>query len=693
MPTSNTALRVAELDFFSIRDNLKNYLRSQSEFTDYDFEGSGMAVLLDVLAYNTYYNGFYLNMAANEAFLDTAQLRQSVLSHAKSINYVPASSRGAVSRVNIKVKPEGTEPVQSSLTLEKYTRLLGRDKDGTNYPFVTINSNTVSKSADSYSFSNVFIKQGEVVTNQFIMSANNTSRRFEIPSANVDTSTMLVTVQESSSNTYTREYLPSTSIVDLKSDSPVYFVEENENLQYTVYFGDNYIGKSPSVGNIINVTYLNTVGAISNNISSFAFTQKVGGIYSNNVKVTTVDASYGGVNKETVDQIRFRAPQYYTSQNRAVTVNDYESILAKKYNNIDAVSIWGGEDNDPPVYGKVYVSIKTKGYYSLTNLEKDYIKNDLISNYNVLTVTPEIVDPNYIFIQIRGKVSFKPELTSKSSNEILSVVKSAISNYTNAELNSFKSTFRKSKLNYYIENADPSITGADISVYLQSRQLITLDLSKKYIIQFNTPLSKGTFTQKLFTYPQITLRDAAGTSRNVFIEEVPESFTGVDNIDVLNSGIKYPDSTTVTITGDGIGATAVPRIINGKIVTIEVTNRGTGYTRAFVEFNNSGLGSEAVAVPRLQAKNGTLRSFYYKDNGEKIISNDEIGTINYDTGEITIGTIKPTAVIENDYYDTNILTINTVPEGEIIPPVRNRILTIDSDNSQSIQIEIVAETQ
>ena len=691
MSTSNTALRVTELDFFSIRNNLKNYLRSQSEFTDYDFEGSGMSVLLDVLAYNTYYNGFYLNMAANEAFLDTAQLRQSVLSHAKAINYVPTSSRGALARINVKVTPEGTEPIIGTLTLEKYTRLLGRDKDGVNYPFVTINANTVSKSANTYTFSNVFIKQGEVITNQFLMTTNNVTRRFEVPSANVDTTTMVVTVQDSASNTHTWEYKSAGNITDLTSESLVYFVEENEKLGYTVYFGDDVIGKAPKVGNIINITHLDTIGAISNNINDFAFTQKIGGTYSNNVAVSTVDVSYGGQNKEAINQIRFRAPQYYTAQNRAVTVGDYESLITKDYNNIDAVTIWGGEDNDPPVYGKVYISLKTKGFYALSNLEKENIKNQLITNRNVITVTPEIVDPNYVFILVRGKVTYRPELTSKTANELLTTVKNSINNYVAKELNTFKSTFRKSKLSFYIENSDPSITGADIYIYLQNRQLISTGVNKKYVIDFNTPLSKGTFTQKLYSYPQITVLDSSGTSRNVFFEEVPESYTGVDVIDILNSGLNYSDTTTVAITGDGIGATASPTIVNGKVISIQVTNKGTGYTRAFVSITG-GIGTEAVAVARLEAKNGSLRSFYYKDNGEKVVVNSSAGSINYDTGQVIINSVNPSAVIVNDYFDSNILTMNVVPDSDIIPPLRNRILTIEENNSQSIQVEMVVES-
>ena len=691
MSTSNTSLRVADLDFFSIRTNLKNYLRSQSEFSDYDFEGSGMSVLLDVLAYNTYYNSFYLNMAANEAFLDTAQLRQSVLSHAKMINYVPTSSQGALAKINVKVTPEGTEPLPGTVTLEKYTRLYGRDRDGINYPFVTVNANTSSKTANTYSFANVTIKQGEVITRQFAMTANNVSRRFDIPSANIDTSTLFVTVQESSSNSTTREYKHAEDITTLSGDSLAYFVEENSAVGYTVYFGDGIIGYAPKIGNIVNITYLDTIGAMSNSISDFVFTEKVGGNFSNNVRITVSGSSYGGTDKETVDQIRFRAPQFYTTQNRAVTVQDYESLLTKDYNNIDAVSIWGGEDNDPPVYGKVYLSLKTKGFYSLSNLEKENIKESLISNRNVLTVTPEIVDPNYIFILVRGKVTYNPSLTTKSSNEILQVVKNAINNYVATELNTFKSTFRRSKLSFYIESSDPSITGSDVYVYLQSRQLITLNERKNYSIKFNTPLSKGSFSNRLYSYPQFTVLDSSFTSRNVFVEEVPESFTGVDTIEIVNSGINYTSGANVIITGDGTGATVKSTVVNGKFINITVTNKGSGYTRAFVNITDT-AGSEAVAIARLESRFGTLRTYYYRDNGEKIIVNSSAGTIDYDTGEVVLSSLNPLSIATNDFYDKNILTVNVVPDGDIIPPLRNRILSLEETNAQSIQVEMVTVT-
>lgn len=691
MATSNTTLRVAELDFFKIRNNLKNYLRTQSTFTDYDFEGSGMAVLLDILTYNTYYNSFYLNMAANESFLDTAQVRQNILSHAKAINYVPNSAQGSLSKVNIKATPSGAEDNSTTIiTLDKYTRLIGQDVDGVNYTFVTVNSNTVSKVGGSFTFANVFVKQGEVITYQFEASSNNLSRRYQIPSSNVDTTTLVVTVQESSANTYTTEYKLAQDLTEITANSRTYFIEEDDQLYYTIYFGDNILGKRPDDGNIIIVTYLDTLGSVSNNISRFTFAEPIGGKFKDNVSVTTVQTSYGGVDKETVDNIRFRAPYYYTAQNRCVTVNDYETLITKDYNNIDSVSIWGGEDNDPVVYGKVFMSLKTRGYYTLTNLEKENIKNSLIENRNVLTIIPEIVDPEYAFMQIRGKVFYDQTLTSRTADEILNIVKAAISLYSEKELNTFRSTFRKSKLQYYIENSEPSITASDIYVYIQRRVPITVNQTKNYAVKFNTPMRKGDYIEKLYTYPQIKVADKNLVLRDVFFEEIPGSFTGIDSIEVVNAGVNYETVPTVTISGDGIGATAVATIVRGRIIKIEVTNKGSGYTAATVSI--TGDGSQASASPVLEARNGILRSFYYKSTGEKIVVNENAGTINYDTGEIILSSLSALDVIDNDLYETDVLTINAVPEDEVIPPLRNRIVTIDFDNIQSIQLEVIAES-
>lgn len=692
---ANTALRVAELDFDTIKTNLKTYLRSQSEFTDYDFEGSGMSVLLDILAYNTHYMGYYLNMISNEMFLDTSQIRGSTISHAKLINYVPESSHGALAKVNITVTPSVTEDQDTNtITLDKYTNFIGADIDGVNHNFVTLYSNTASKVSGSFSFANVVLKQGEVVTRQYLMDyATNQYRRFNIPSANVDLNSLVVTVQTSSTDTGTEAYTLADDITELTGNSKVYFVEEDIDQTYTLYFGDNYIGKKPNDGSIIIATYLDTDGSVANNISTFALADAIADEYTNNVSITTVTGSYSGTDKETISQVKFRAPYSYTAQNRAVTKLDYESIITKDYNNIDAVSVWGGEENDPVTYGKVYISLKTSGNYTLTNLEKETIKDTLIRNRNVVTVTPEIVDPVYVYLILTGQVTYNPTLTNKTSGEIDALVDAAILDYESNNLNRFDSIFRKSKLQSSIEAADPSITGSDIDVYVQRRVEITTGQTKTYEIDFNMPLHKGDIGQdhKFYTYPQVTVNDAAGVARNVFFEEVPASFTGIDNIEITNPGSNYTSAPTVTITGDGTGATATATVINGRVRTIELTNRGINYSRATISLTG-GEGSEASARAILQSRYGTLRTYYFATNGQKVILNENAGTVDYDSGRVTLSSLSATSVVANDYYDPNILTINIPPNNEIIRPLRNRIITIDENVATSIQMDMIAET-
>jgi hypothetical protein len=690
MATANTSLRVTELDFITIKNNLKNYLKSQSEFQDFDFEGSGMSVLLDILAYNTHYMGFYLNMVGNEMFLDTAQLRDSMLSHAKSIGYIPTSRQGSQTLLNITVTPSITEPnTATSLTLDKYTRFLGRDIDGENYNFVAVNSNTVQKFGGSFSFSNVSIKQGDVTTFQYLMDPANTYRRFDIPSQNVDTTSIVITVQDSVSNTDTRLYILADDITTLNSTSQVYFVEENPDLKYTFYFGDGIIGKRPNDGAVITCTFLDTAGVSSNSISEFVIVDPIGGIYRDNVAISAVSATYGGIEKESIEQIRFRAPYYYAAQNRAVTTKDYETLITKDFPNIESVSAWGGEDNDPVVYGKVFFSLKTRQNIALTNVDKEFIKQSLIKNRNVVTVTPEIVDPDFAFMRVLAKVNYNPYLTSLNSNQLAEVVRQAIFDYNDRELNNFESTFRKSRLSQYIENSEKSIMGTDITLFVQKK--ITLDTlnSRKYEIGFNMPLRKGNYINKLFSFPEARINDVNGVERNVLFEEVLDAPTGINSIEVVNGGTSYSTAPQVIISGDGTGATARALVANGRVFRIDVINKGSDYTKATVSLVGGGTGATARVL--LENNFGTVRSYYFNTNGEKVILNSNIGTINYTTGMISINSFRTAGTVENDFYGENILTFYAPVENEIILPLKNRILTIDEGDSRSIIVEMVAE--
>ena len=687
---ANTTLTVTDLDFDSIKNNLKTFLRSQSRFQDFDFEGSGMSVLLDLLAYNTHYNAFYLNMIANEMFLDTSKLRQSTVSHAKLINYVPESSHGAETKLNIRVTPAaGEDQNTSSLTLDKYTKVYGASLNGVNYPFVVLDSHTVNKDGNSFLFSNVTIKQGEVVTRQFLMDPSNTKRRFEIPSANVDLSTVIVTVQESASDTETSVYNVAEDLTEITRDSKVYFIEENEDGNYRLYFGDDVIGKKPIDGNIINVTYIDTAGSVANKINVFTISTSVGP-FNSNVRPYSTGATYSGSEKETIEQVKYRAPYFYSAQNRAITTYDYETLITKDYPNIESVTVWGGEDNIPIVYGKVFLSLKTKENFFLSNLEKENIKNTLITNRNVLTVSPEIVDPSYTYILVRGSAYYNPDLTQYTAAQIRGFVVASIEDYKIDYLGKFKSGFQKSVMQQYIIDSEKSITGTDIKVILQKRIPITLNQSKSYTMDFGVPIKKGEFSSSISSYPSVTIVDTNFIERKVFFEEVPSISSGIEKIDIVNGGVNYTTIPTVTIRGDGTGAKGVAKIYGGRVASIEMTNKGVNYTRATVSISGD-TGAGVDVNPVLQSRVGTLRTYYINGNGEKVFVNNDIGTVDYDNGIIVLKSLLPVLVEPNSYYEPNVLTINTFVDKEIINSIRNKIIDIDVDNPLSYQIEIVSE--
>jgi hypothetical protein len=605
---------------------------------------------------------------------------------------VPTSKKGAKAVINLLVTPSNTEDnTAASLTMSKYTRFIGRSIDGVNYNFVTTRQRSSTKSGTSFSFANVEIQQGEVVTIQRLMDATNTKRRFNIPSANVDTDTIVVNVIESSTNNDITVYTPNQDITELRSNSTVYFLEEDNDLTYTLYFGDDVIGKKPKNGNIIQITYLDTKGAAANGISKFTALQPIGGLYQDNVSATIVTSSYAGSEKETIDQVRFRAPYAYSTQSRAVTKSDYETLLVKDFPYIQYVTAWGGEENDPVVYGKVFLSIKTKENYALTNAEKEDIKKSLTTNRNVVTVTPEIVDPEYVYARIIAKVNYDPNLTTKSEAELSDLVQAAIYDYSDQELNNFGAVFRKSKLQTYIEAADKSITGSEVTVYVQKRLVLDLNTSKRYDLYFNMPLAKGNYKDRLYSFPEIEINDSEGVARNVLFEEQFDLLTGIKSIGVVQPGSGYTSAPTVTITGDGVGATAKATVSAGRVVSIQVTNAGTGYTVAEVTLSGGG-GTGAVVTPSLEINYGTLRTFYYKSTGEKVAVNSNAGSIDYSTGKVELYAFTTAGPVANPFYGVDELTIFVPAGAEIIQPIRNRIINIDDGDSKSVSIDMVAET-
>lgn len=686
MATSNTVFRVAELDFDTIKANLREYLRSQSQFSDFDFDGAGINVLLDVLSYNTHYMAYYLNMVANEMFLDSAQLRNSVVSHAKIMNYVPTSRRAATAQVNIIVTPPGGNTT-SSLLLPKFTEFQSEAIDGVNYTFVTDEGRVATKNvaAGTFTFANVILKQGESFTSTFVATPTNVLSPFLIPSSGLDTSTMLVTVQNSSLDTFSEAYTLSNDLTEVTANSKVYFLQPDVSGQYSIYFGDNTIGKGLANGNLVIVDYIVTDGDASNRANSFTNMSAIGGF--SNVIVNSVSAAAGGSEAESIDDIKFRAPIAYTAQNRAVTVNDYTTLLLKDYPNIDEISVWSGADNDPIVYGKVFISLKPRGGYVITEAEKTRIKNEIIAQRSVVSITPEIVDPEFLYLLLNVKVYYDSSKTSLSPAELQTVVRNAITSYTDNELGRFDAAFMTSRLQTAIDNADQSIQNSDLSVRIQKRFTPTTNTTANYTVNFGAELRRGSLLDRLVSYPSFTINDETGISRTAFVDEVFLSSTGVDSVNVTNPGFNYTQA-FVTILGDGVGATARATILNGRIESIAIVNRGSGYTRATAVVE--GDGSSATAEVILSGKTGALETYYYKTTGEKIIINANAGTIDYQTGKVVLQNFSPISISSNPDYPFGTLTLNIEPEGQRIDPLRNRIVTLDDTDNQAIQITVEA---
>jgi hypothetical protein len=680
-------LRVTELDFDTIKNNLKAFLNQQSEFTDYDFEGSGLNILLDILAYNTHYNAYYLNMVANESFLDTAILRDSVISHAKTLGYTPHSTRASVATINFTAN--STTSTSGTLTLPAGFGFLSNQIDSKPYNFVVLEDTTVTKANSTYYFQNLEIYEGQLTTYRFTHnSASNPKQVFTLPDANIDTTTIKVQVAPSSGNTQLTVYNLVSDILDVGVSSEVYYLQENKSGKYQIYFGNNAVGKSLPDGAIVNVTYLRTNGTAANKANNYVATSGISDSLAESITSFVIDPvspAAGGAVRESVDDIKFGAAAQFTTQNRLVTVKDYESYLKKNYPSIDSLSVWGGEEETPPTYGKVYISLKPKENYFISETEKQRIIDEIISPKAIVAVSAEIRNPEYLYLLVENYVEYDKKKTSLTPEAIKTSIRNAVLVYRDTNLNKFDSTFVLSKLQDNIDGVDlNAISGSETVLRLQKRFEPTLGASTTYTINFNALLHRGTTTNKL-TSSEFRIFDAEGVIRTVLFEEVPESFTGISEIQVTNAGNGYTTAPTVTITGDGTGAVANAIIVNGRIQGIEVTNRGINYTRAIVTISGGdGYGGSAIAV--LDGRFGYLRTIYYDDNAEKQTINEQIGTINYITGTVTINDIRILSVVTTD----GLIRLTIESEKGIIKSSKNTIITLDDADISSITTELSA---
>jgi len=493
-------LRISELDFDEIKQNLKEFLQDQDQFTDYDFEGSGFSVLLDILAYNTHYNAYLANMVVNEMFLDSAVKRNSAVSIAKHLGYTPASVRGARAVLDVTVNdPTGLPP---TLTLPRFTPFT-TTINGIGYTFLNITERTATPVGTSYTFDDVTVVEGEFKSQAFVSVEPGPAEKFEITETNIDTSTLIISVQKSATDVTTTSYTLSEDITGINGDSAVFFLQENPFGRYEIFFGDGVIGKILEAGNIVNIRYLVPAGAaanVSDLVTQTFTTTPIGG--SSNINITTVSNSSSGADKESITSIKFKAPLINAAKNRAVTAEDYKALITANFTDAESVSVWGGEENVPPIYGKVFISLKPFEGFTVSQETKQSIINNILNPKKVLAIQPEFVDPEFFFVNLVINVEYNSLLTTKTPSQIQTIVANTVNNYFSTSLQKFDLDFKRSKLVNLISNADPSIDSVIMLIKLQKRFLFTFNQTNSFVdensINFQNKIAPGTLSTTRF---------------------------------------------------------------------------------------------------------------------------------------------------------------------------------------------------
>ena len=482
MANNNKRIQVSELDFDAIKSNLKTFLQGQTEFQDYDFEGSGLSVLLDVLAYNTHYNGIYTNLAVNECFLDSASKRASVVSLAKMLGYMPRSASCATATVTATVTSPTSSPATVTLpAMQPFTTSI----DNVSYTFYNRSSVTTALISGAYTFTGLVLTEGTPLQYKYTMASG---VRFIIPNANADLNTLTVSVQQTASSDLYEVYTRADTITEVTELSTVYFVKEIDDGLYEISFGNDNLGISLSNGNVVTLDYMVSSLEEPNTATSFTY----GGVTlaGSSLSVTATAAASGGASSESIDEIKFNAPKYYAAQNRAVTPDDYKAIILKNFPQAQTISVWGGEDNNPPIYGKTYICIKPKDASKLTNLQKEFIKNNILNSRNIVSITPEIVDPEFFNIKVTSFVHYNPRATTKTAAQIETLVKQSIMRYNDEELERFDSVLRYSKLTKIIDETDPAIINNITRIMIRHPHEVTYNIATQYVLDLINPISQ-----------------------------------------------------------------------------------------------------------------------------------------------------------------------------------------------------------
>jgi hypothetical protein len=607
MPSSDK-LKITDLEFDSIKSNLIEYLKGQDKFLDYDFEGSGMSIILDLLAYNTHYMGYYANMLGNEMFLDSSSLRESVVSHAKHLNVHPFSKKAARAKIDITINPTN-KPV--SMTIEKNTKF-SSSINGTSYSYITNkNVTSVRTPQDTYIFNGLEIIEGSILNKAYTVNGSDKTQRFIIPNSDVDTTTLSVLVQKSATDSEVFTYTDGNAIdvTTIKGTDKVYFLQEVEDRKYEITFGDGTIGQQLTDGNVIFIEYIITSGSEGNFARTFNAVGQVAGTNSADYVLTTSEFAIGGADIQSLNSLQYQAPKLYQAQGRATTKYDYKAIILQQRPDVESITVYGGEDADPVQYGRVFIAIKIAGTNLLSTSAKLSIKESVLKKVNVVTVEPIIIDPVFYYLIIETTVNYDPVSILTDEDTLKINIEQSIKNYLQENLEKFNQKFRYSQLVQDIDNVSNSIRNNKTSIKYQQRIGTTiLNSPQTYILNFNNKLEKGTVSST--------------------------SFTG-------------SDGNTYSLIDDSKGYVQSARTTAGKIDTPHTF---------------------------LAQADGTTNQ----------------GTIDYDTGKITLDSLKILAITDS----SDSVRINVMPDinNSDITPKREQILTYDILDTSSITINMIAET-
>ena len=590
---ANTSVSLTSLDFDTLKQSFQSYLTNQTAFKDYNFTGSNMNVLLDVMSYNSYLNSFYLNMVASEMFLDSAQKYDSIVSHAKELNYVPRSNQSPVANVSFTFTSLAGPP---TFTIPKGAQFSGQNSNGS-FIFTTSITQNYNSTNAIFNVENLKVYEGFYIQDVYVMDYTVDTQKFILSNQKIDTDSLTVTVIESGSNTV---FARVDTLYGLSNTSSVYFLQGSQNNQYEIVFGDGILGRVPNNLATIVADYRVTNGSDAQGVNSFQLVQNLNGTPSN---ITTVSAAAGGANAETIDSVRKSAPRYFATQQRAVAADDYSSlVLAKFGGQISDVSVYGGETTEPKQYGRVIVTLKPAG----STIAPDYIKNEItnyLSSYISLPTRVIVADPEYIYVGVNSTVQYNVTATTKTSTEIIRSIRDSISNFSSTTLEQFNSDFRYSKFATTIDNSDTSITSNDTEIKIIKRLAPLLNYATSYTLEFNNPTYREDYAEYSYTPTTPFYDEPVITSSAFTYVGSPTSANTYLQVNDVSVPLSY-------IRDDNFGNLVVYSYINGVFTVLNNALGTIDYTTGVANIKNLKVSSYSNHI-----------SIYMKPKNKDILAN------------------------------------------------------------------------